>query len=136
MADSKIKVSRQRSKAGGLTAVANAMRHAIGKAGPVRGGKALLNTNQADGFDCPGCAWPEAEKRSIAEFCENGAKAVADEATTSKITPAFFERYSLEELRSKSGKWLNAQGRLCHPMVLREGDTHYSAISWDEAYDL
>ncbi|MDH3645470.1 MAG: FdhF/YdeP family oxidoreductase [Gammaproteobacteria bacterium] len=122
--------------AGGITSVVNSLSHAFRKAGPVRGTRALLKTNQSDGFDCPGCAWPEAEKRAIAEFCENGAKAVADEAMTAKIKPEFFGKYSVAELRAKKGRWLNAQGRLTHPMVLREGDEHYSVISWDDAFEL
>ncbi|MDH3589680.1 MAG: FdhF/YdeP family oxidoreductase [Gammaproteobacteria bacterium] len=133
---SKEKISEPREVAGGITAVVNALRHALFKAGPVRGTKALLKTNQTGGFDCPGCGWPEAEKRSVAEFCENGAKAVADEATSSRVTAEFFARYSVAELRQKDGRWLNAQGRLCAPVVLREGDEHYSPIAWDDAFDL
>ncbi len=122
--------------AGGLTAVANALRHAMGRAGWLRGPAALARTNQLDGFDCPGCAWPESRNRSHAEFCENGAKAVADEASKATAGPGFFARHSIEELRQQDGRWLNAQGRLTHPMVLREGDSHYTGISWDDAFDL
>lgn len=132
----RIRINKPAEIAGGATAVVNALRHAVGKAGVGRGLAALRKVNQADGFDCPGCGWPEAEKRSIAEFCENGAKAVADEATKKTVDAEFFARHSIDELRRQSGRWLNAQGRLAEPVVLREGDTHYSAISWDDAFDL
>lgn len=122
--------------AGGLTAVMNALRHALFKAGPVRGSRALAALNQADGFDCPGCAWPDAAKRSMAEFCENGAKAVADETVRSTVDSAFFAEHSIESLRQRDGRWLNAQGRLVEPVVLREGSHHYEAIGWGEAFEL
>jgi molybdopterin-dependent oxidoreductase alpha subunit len=110
------------------------IRHAIGKAGIVRGLKALRHVNQRGGFDCPGCAWPEdAEHRKRAEFCENGAKALADEATRRRIGAQFFARWSLEELAKKSDRWLNAQGRLVQPMVRRPGAQHYEPIAWDQA---
>lgn len=132
----KLKIKAPSEVAGGLTAVMNAMRHALGKAGPLRGVQALRKTNQKTGFDCPGCAWPDSPKRALAEFCENGAKAVADEATSARITAAFFAKHSIADLRQRDGRWLNAQGRLTEPMILREGSEHYSRISWDEAFDL
>lgn len=99
--------------------------------------KVLKKTNRQDGFDCPGCAWPDPEKRSvIAEFCENGAKAVAEEATKKRITPAFFRKWSVEALSKKSDYWLGKQGRLTYPMVLRRDSSHYEPISWDDAFRL
>jgi molybdopterin-dependent oxidoreductase alpha subunit len=113
------------------------IRHAIGKAGIVRGLTALRHVNQRGGFDCPGCAWPEdAHHRKRAEFCENGAKALADEATRRRIGAPFFARWSLEELAKKSDRWLNAQGRLVQPMVRRPGAQHYEPIAWDQAAQL
>ncbi len=123
--------------AAGARAVVESVRHAVGKAGVVRGTSALLTVNQPGGFDCPGCAWPEdraAGKR--VEFCENGAKAVADEATRARVDRAFFARWSLEQLEQRSGRWLNEQGRLVEPFVKRAGGTHYEPISWDDAYAL
>ncbi len=98
----------------------------------------LARINQRHGFDCPGCAWPEEhDNRKLAEFCENGAKAVAEEATKRRVTPEFFARHSVAELADKPEYWLSQQGRLTHPpMVLRPGDQHYRPIEWDDAYRL
>ena len=101
--------------------------------GVARSIQTLLAVNQKDGFDCPGCAWPEEDKRHIAEFCENGAKAVAEEATIRRVTPEFFAEHSIDELRGHDDWWLGQQGRLTHPMILDEGATHYRPISWDDA---
>ncbi|MDQ3133545.1 MAG: FdhF/YdeP family oxidoreductase, partial [Acidobacteriota bacterium] len=93
--------------------------------------------NQRSGFDCPGCAWPEPDgERSMAEFCENGAKAVAEEATTKRVTPDFFRQWSVPALSRQSDMWLGKQGRLTHPMVLRRGSEHYEPLSWDAAFAL
>src|SRR6185369_7783658 len=98
---------------------------------------ALARLNQRKGFDCPGCAWPEEHGgRKFAEFCENGAKAVAEEATKRVVTPEFFARHSIADLEGRPEYWLSQQGRLTHPMVLRPGDDHYRPISWDDAYRL
>lgn len=105
--------------------------------GALRTAAALARLNQRNGFDCPGCAWPEEPGgRKLAEFCENGAKAVAEEATKRTVTAEFFARHSVAELSAKPEYWLSQQGRLAHPMVLRPGDDHYRPISWDAAYQL
>ena len=122
--------------AAGIPAVLHAMQHAVGKMGPLRAAHTLIAVNQPDGFDCPGCAWPDPEHRATAEFCENGAKAVAEEATTKRILPEFFSQHSLAELSRESDHWLGQQGRLTHPMVLLEGSDHYEPISWDGAFSL
>ncbi len=120
---------------GGLAAVWSSMKHIVREAGLVRGTRTLLKLNQKDGFDCPGCAWPDPDgERSHAEFCENGAKAVAEEATTRRVTPDFFREWSVSDLSQKSDFWLGKQGRLTHPVVLRRGATHYEEITWDEAF--
>jgi molybdopterin-dependent oxidoreductase alpha subunit len=98
--------------------------------------KVLKAVNQKAGFDCPGCAWPEPERAGIAEFCENGARAVADEATTHRADPAFFAQHSVEALQARPDIWLNAQGRLTHPMLLEDGASHYRSVSWQEAFDV
>ncbi len=123
------------SYAGGLPAVSSSLRYTASRVGWVRGLKVLSAVNQATGFDCPSCAWPEPAKRALAEFCENGARAVADEATTRRIGPDFFERYPVAELMQQSDRWLNAQGRLTHPMVLEAGAERYRPISWQAAFD-
>jgi molybdopterin-dependent oxidoreductase alpha subunit len=122
--------------AAGIPAVLHALQHAVGKMGPLRAAQTLIAVNQADGFDCPGCAWPDPEHRATAEFCENGAKAVAEEATTKRILPEFFAQHSLAELSRESDHWLGQQGRLTHPMVLLEGSDHYEPISWLGAFSL
>ncbi|MFE6859277.1 FdhF/YdeP family oxidoreductase [Nocardia sp. NPDC057668] len=128
-------VTPPKTEAAGFPAVAIALEHAVEEMGVVRTARTLARVNQRHGFDCPGCAWPEPTgRRRPAEFCENGAKAVAEEATLRTVTPEFFAAHSIAELSGKSGYWLGQQGRLTHPMVLRPGDTHYSPIAWDEAY--
>src|SRR5438046_4658867 len=120
--------------AGGLTAAITAARFAFGEMGVGRGTRTLLQLNQKDGVDCPGCAWPEPDgERSHFEFCEEGAKHVADEATTKRVTPEFFKKWSVTALSHQSDQWLNAQGRITHPMVLRAGSKHYEAIDWQDA---
>jgi molybdopterin-dependent oxidoreductase alpha subunit len=123
--------------AAGPPAVVAAMKYSLREMGAQRTLKTLLQVNQMGGFDCPGCAWPEGDReRAHAEFCENGAKHVADEATRKRVTPDFFREHSIKQLGEQSDVWLNAQGRLTHPMLLRRGGTHYEAISWDEAFKL
>ena len=112
-------------------------RFAVREMGIARGLKTLLNVNKKTGFDCQSCAWPSPDDdRQVAEFCENGAKAIADEATTKRVTPDFFREHSLDDLRARTDFWLGQQGRLTHPMVKREGATHYEPISWDDAFKL
>src|SRR4051794_6446690 len=97
--------------------------------------KTLLSLNQKDGYDCPSCAWPDPDDdRKTAEFCENGAKAVASEATRKRITPEFFARHTIPELLQQSDRWMDEQGRLTHPMVRRRGADRYEAISWPDAF--
>ena len=107
----------------------------VGRIGFTRGVRALLDVNQADGFDCQSCAWPSPDRdRHTFEFCENGAKAVADEAALGRLDRDFFSRYSVVELAAQSDHWLNAQGRLVEPMILRAGASHYEPIGWAEAW--
>ncbi|GAA1919403.1 FdhF/YdeP family oxidoreductase [Streptomyces sodiiphilus] len=125
-----------RRSAAGLPGVAHTLRTAGREMGAARAARTLLRVNQPGGFDCPGCAWPEPDKPHTAEFCENGAKAVAEEATRFRVTPAFFAEHPVAALAGRSGYWLGKQGRLTHPMYLAEGDTHYRPIGWDDALDL
>ena len=116
--------------AGGLGALWATIRHLQRDSGLVRGSKALLAMNQSGGFDCPGCAWPEppAEQRSRFEFCENGAKAIAEEATAARATPELLSQFTVDELRGLSDFELGQLGRITHPMVLGE-DRRYRAIA-------
>ncbi|MET8427725.1 FdhF/YdeP family oxidoreductase [Nocardia sp. NPDC004860] len=130
-------ISPEKSYAAGIPAVLVSLRRGIEQMGAVRTVRTLSKLNQRNGFDCPGCAWPETPgHRKHAEFCENGAKAVAEEATTRVVTPEFFAQHSVKELLGRTEYWLGQQGRLTHPMVLRPGSTHYAPLGWDEAFSL
>ncbi len=114
------------------------MKRAVEQMGVRRTAQTLLRLNQVEGFDCQGCAWPDPdpEHRHTAEFCENGAKAVTEEATLRRVGGRFFAEHSLADLAEKTDYWLGQQGRITEPMVLREGGTHYEPVSWDEAFGL
>ena len=132
-----IKLSKPKTAAAGVPAVASSLSHVYSSSGVVRGTSAMLALNQMGGFDCPSCAWPDPEDhRSAFEFCENGAKAIASENNAKKVNPAFFAKHSVRELSERSDYWLDQAGRLTHPMVLGEGDTHYQPISWEAAFSL
>jgi molybdopterin-dependent oxidoreductase alpha subunit len=123
--------------AAGLRALQKSIAITAHEVGLARGTKLLLKLNQVDGFDCQSCAWPSPDdERHVAEFCENGVKAVADEATTARIMREFFSEYSVADLAARSDHWLGKQGRLTEPMILRSGATHYEPIAWDESFAL
>ncbi|MEU7506484.1 FdhF/YdeP family oxidoreductase [Streptomyces lavendulae] len=122
--------------AAGLPAIGHTLKIAHAQMGLARTARTLLKVNQKDGFDCPGCAWPEGDKRHTAEFCENGAKAVAEEATLRRVTPAFFAEHPLADLATRSGYWLGQQGRITEPMYLPEGGDRYEPVSWERAFEV
>ncbi len=123
--------------AGGKNAVLKSAEAMTREQGWARGVKTWLAVNQKMGFDCPSCAWPDpTDHRSRFEFCENGAKAIASEATTKRIGREFFAQHSVQELAQHSDLWLDRQGRLTEPLVLRPGSNHYAPIPWDEAFAL
>lgn len=122
--------------AAGVPAVLHSVAHSVREMGVGRSLTSLLKVNQVDGFDCPGCAWPDPDRRSQTEFCENGAKAVAEEATRRRVTAGFFAHHSIADLAARSDHWLGQQGRLAEPVVRRPGATHYEPITYAEAYDL
>ncbi|MBG6183263.1 molybdopterin-dependent oxidoreductase alpha subunit [Arthrobacter sp. CAN_A214] len=134
--ESRITTGKPKTKAVGLPAVLNSLKISIDQMGPLRSAQTLLAVNQVKGFDCMGCAWPEGDKRHTAEFCENGAKAVAEEATRRTVPPEFFAEHSISDLMSHDEYWLGQQGRLTHPMLLDAGATHYRPVGWDEAYSV
>ncbi|MBV9644006.1 MAG: FdhF/YdeP family oxidoreductase [Verrucomicrobia bacterium] len=132
-----IKLRERHGSAAGLAAIVATMRYVWGGMGIARGTQALLQVNQLDGFDCQSCAWPSPDQsRHVAEFCENGAKAVSNEGTRKRVTPEFFKEHSLHDLLGRSDYWLNEQGRLTHPVVLTEKSNHYEPISWEQAFTL
>ncbi|REE01197.1 FdhF/YdeP family oxidoreductase [Marinoscillum furvescens] len=125
------------SYAAGLPAVKVALEHAAREAGLIRSVKTLAHMNQKDGFDCPGCAWPDPDDRSkLGEYCENGAKALAEEATLERVDEQFFRKYSVEELSRLTDFEIGKSGRITRPFVLRPGSVHYEPIEWEEAYAL
>ncbi|MEW1634913.1 FdhF/YdeP family oxidoreductase [Streptomyces sp. NPDC093801] len=129
-------VGPPRRAAAGLPAIGHTLKIANDQMGVLRTAQTLLKVNQKNGFDCPGCAWPEGDKRHTAEFCENGAKAVAEEATLRRVTPAFFAEHPLAELAERSGYWLGQQGRITHPMYLPEGGDRYEPVAWERAFEI
>lgn len=131
-----IKVGKSKKVAAGIPAVLTTLKRSFEEMDVSTTLKTLFSVNQMEGFDCPGCAWPDPDdhRSSLGEYCENGAKAVAEEATKARVTPEFFQKYSVEELKTYSEYWLGKQGRITHPMILKEGQTHYQPISWEEAF--
>ena len=132
----KLKLTKPKIVAAGITAVISSAKHVFGEMDMARGMKALLALNQKDGFDCPGCAWPDPDghRSKIAEYCENGAKAIAEEATTKKLSADFFRANSVYELAKLNDYEIGKKGRIAEPMYLPEGATHYQPISWDDAF--
>ena len=122
--------------AGGVKAVLESLRHGVSEMGLGRTAFTLLKVNQPNGFDCPGCAWPEPEHRSTFEFCENGAKAVAEEATVKRVSKEFFKKHAVAELGEWTDYELGRSGRLTHPMLLEPGASHYVPLSWDSAFQI
>jgi len=130
-------LSHPKSSAAGIPAVISTMKYGIKNMGVINSISKLSKVNDFQGFDCPGCAWPDPDShRSFAEFCENGAKAVSDEATKRRANRDFWSKWSVSELSQKSDFWLNSQGRLTEPMILYPKSNHYQPISWDDAFDI
>jgi len=123
--------------AAGWVAIYETGKFGLKEMGVKRSFETLLRVNQKDGFDCPSCAWPDPDgERKAAEFCENGAKAVAWEATTKRLTPEVFQRYPISELLKKPDVWLEELGRITHPMIRASGSDYYQPISWEDAFAL
>ena len=131
------KIGHPHRVAAGLPALYQSGRFTLQKMGIRRGLSTWAKVNQKQGFDCQSCAWPSPENhRHVFEFCENGVKATADEATTKKIGLEFFSSHSITDLKRQSDYWLGLQGRVSEPMVKRHGSDHYDPISWDQAFQL
>lgn len=130
-------LSHPKNSAAGIPAVLSTMKYGLRNMGVINSITKLSKVNDFHGFDCPGCAWPDPDShRSFAEFCENGAKAVSDEATKSRADSDFWSKWSVSELSQKSDYWLNSQGRLTEPMILNPDSKHYQPISWNDAFDI
>ncbi|HBK46528.1 MAG TPA: CbbBc protein [Xanthomonadaceae bacterium] len=133
---SKNPIRKYDGPAGGWGALKSVAAHLIEQDIEIKGAKTLLRANQPDGFDCPGCAWPDRDHTSTFEFCENGAKAVAAEATKFRAGPELFEKHSVAQLAGYSDYWLEQQGRLTTPMRYDAATDHYVPVGWDEAFAL
>jgi len=131
------KLSLPKKSAAGIPAVVSTMKYGLTNMGVISSISKLSKVNDFHGFDCPGCAWPDPDDhRSFAEFCENGAKAVSDEATKSRVDSNFWSKWSISELSQKSDFWLNSQGRLTEPMIIHQDSNYYQPISWEDAFDV
>ncbi len=122
----------------GVPAITSTMYHISEEMGLWKGMKTLLKLNQKNGVDCPGCAWPDPDdhRSSLGEYCENGAKAIAEEATDKKCTPEWFAKHSVQEISSWSDFQIGKSGRVTHPMFLADGELYYKPISWEEAFQM
>lgn len=131
-----LKRGKIKAVAAGIPAVVSTIKEVIGEAGLARGMKGLWELNKKGGFDCPSCAWPDPddERSGIAEYCENGARAVAEEATEKKLTASFFAENSVSDLAALSDYEIGKKGRIAEPMFLPRGASHYQPISWENAF--
>lgn len=130
------KIITPKEKAVGVPAITSAMHHLSEELGLIKGLKLISKMNQMGGFDCPGCAWPDPDdhRSALGEYCENGAKALAEEATNKRVDENFFKQFSVEEMSEWDDYKIGKSGRLTTPMILREGKSHYEKISWEDAF--
>ncbi|MDB5090614.1 MAG: fdhF, partial [Mucilaginibacter sp.] len=131
-----LKLNEQKKWAAGIPAVYESAKDVLAETGFIRGMDGLFHMNKKGGFDCSGCAWPDPDddRSPIAEYCENGAKALAEEATTKKLTAEFFAQNSVADLAKLNDYEIGKKGRIAHPVYLPKGATHYEPISWDDAF--
>src|SRR5882724_6663184 len=131
-----LKITKPKKVAAGIPAVLTSLQHVFGEMDIKRGVKALFAMNKKGGFDCPSCAWPDPddERSRLGEYCENGAKAIAEEATTKRLTADFFAKNSVYDLSLLNDYEIGKKGRIAEPMYLPEGATHYQPITWENAF--
>ncbi|BCT76400.1 formate dehydrogenase [Sinomonas cyclohexanicum] len=134
--DANLRVERPERSAAGIPSLIASIPPALGRMGTARSVTALLNMNQKDGFDCMSCAWPDPPERKVAEFCENGAKAVTWEADRLTVPSAFWAEHSVTELRERTEYWLGQQGRLVEPVYKPADSDRYHPVSWDDAFGI
>lgn len=134
----KLRQTAMKAKAAGIPSVLSSLEQMLKYMSPADALKASLSLNQKGGFDCPGCAWPDPddERSMIGEYCENGIKAIAEEAQQKTIGAAFFKQYSIREMGTWSDFELGKKGRLTEPLLLKENATHYEPVSWEDAFQL
>jgi molybdopterin-dependent oxidoreductase alpha subunit len=133
-----LKIGAPKKKAVGIPAITSSIEQAFKWMNPTDAVRTMFKINQKGGFDCPGCAWPDPDddRSAIGEYCENGVKAIAEEATNKTLRPDFFKKHSVQELSKWTDYEIGKSGRLTEPMVLKAGSNHYEPISWDAAYAL
>ena len=136
MSEEELSVGEPRSWAAGVPGILHAMEPAIAQLGLARTVKLLSSLNQKDGFDCMSCAWPDPDHRKVAEFCENGAKAVTWEANPVLVPRSFWSEYSIDQLLEKSEYWLGMQGRLTEPVYKPAASDHYEPVTWERAFEI
>jgi molybdopterin-dependent oxidoreductase alpha subunit len=134
----KFKLTSPKTKAVGVDAITSTMHHLADEIGLAKGLKLISKMNQKGGFDCSGCAWPDPDghRSALGEYCENGAKALAEEATSKRVDENFFTTHSIEEISTWSDYKIGKSGRVIHPMYLGKGSSHYKKISWNQAFEL
>ena len=132
--EERLRIGKPKKTAAGLVGVQKSFSIGLQEAGLKRTLQSMLTVNRFDGYDCPGCAWPDPDDhRSSFEFCENGAKAFATEATNKRVTPGKMKEISVTELSKLSDMELDKLGRITNPLFLREGEDHYEEIDWEGA---
>ncbi|UII77938.1 FdhF/YdeP family oxidoreductase [Flagellimonas sp. HMM57] len=134
---SNLKVTEPKDYAAGVPGIKAALEHVSKESGLFRSLKTLSHMNQKEGFDCPGCAWPDPETPSkLGEYCENGAKAIAEETTFERVDRDFFKKFSVEEISTWSDYQIGKSGRITEPFILKPGAVHYEPISWSDAFQV
>ncbi|BDS12583.1 FdhF/YdeP family oxidoreductase [Aureispira anguillae] len=133
-----LKLTARKKKAAGIPALVSSLQHLKKEIGVWQGIKRLNKMNQKGGFDCAGCAWPDPDgkRSSLGEYCENGVKALAEETTLKRVTPAFFAAHSVEEMSNWTDYKIGKSGRITAPMYLAADRSHYEPISWDKAFEI
>ena len=133
-----VRITTPNTTAAGIKALTSSLHHMRNEMSATSCSKTLFSLNQKGGIDCPGCAWPDpdGDRSSLGEYCENGVKAIAEETTEKKADPVFFAKHSIVELSNWTDYEIGKSGRITHPMIVRPGDTHYSPIKWEEAFEL
>ena len=135
--EEKLRISKPKNTAAGIVGVQKSFSIGLEQAGIKKTLQTMLSVNRFDGYDCPGCAWPDPDNhRSTFEFCENGAKAFATEATNKRLTPGNLMESSVTELSMMTDMELDKMGRITHPMYLREGSEYYEKIDWKDAFEI
>ncbi len=133
-----IKISKPKNYAAGLPAISAVAVQLKGEMTAKKCGTTLFAVNQMEGYDCPGCAWPDPDdhRSPLGEYCENGVKAIVEEATEKRVTPDFFKKYAIQEMTTWTDYKIGKSGRITEPMIRRSGSNYYEPITWDDAYQL